>query len=217
MQAGRSTGGQENVKGRAMPEQLRPIVRRVARHEAGHYVVGRTHGFEVGDCTATILDMNGGHRGGSEITLGRPLESLEQVGIYLQHRVQVLYAGALAESLSQLGKVDNDVALNYIHKGGAQDDHSKARELIHLIRNLRYPQDGSREEMQAHLDEIDSAAWNAAAACVQAEHTVIQGVAGFLADALMRVNLRVEARVTAAQINALPGIIARFDSSPERD
>jgi hypothetical protein len=205
------------VESQAMPERLRPIVRRVAMHEAGHYVVGRTHGFEVGDCTATILDMNGGHRGGSETKLARTLESLEQVGIYLQQRVQVLYAGALAESLSQLGEVDNNVALNCIHKGGAQDDHSKARELIHLIRNLMYPRDSSREEMQAHLDEIDSTAWNAAAACVEAEHTVIQGVAGFLADALMRVKLRVEARITAAQINALPGIIARFGSLPEGD
>ena len=70
------------------------------------------------------------------------------------------------------------------------------------MRNLTYPQDGTYDEVQTHLDMIDSVAWNAAAACVEAKHAVIHGIAGCLSDALMGVNLRVEARITAAQINA---------------
>jgi len=192
-----------------MPAHLRRAAQRVAKHEAGHFIVSRVHGFPTGAVFATVLDSSGAFMGGSEITLARPLASLEDVSLYLTRRIQVLYAGALAESLTANGKVVNGDALS-VRSTAAKDDFSRATELIQLARNLKHPEPATHEEFQVQLNAIDGEAWNAAAACVEKEHLLILGLAGRMEEALMAAGLGVEARMAAATIDALPAMIARF-------
>jgi hypothetical protein len=65
----------------------------VARHESGHLIVARSLGFPTGDIVLTTTE------GGSEIDLYPSLPSLDDVKDFIEARIKVLYAGALAESL----------------------------------------------------------------------------------------------------------------------
>lgn len=197
------------MKTRAIPERLRPTALRVARHEAGHWVITRVHGFQAGDFTATIFNEMGGYRGGAGITLAKPLATLSDIVLYLQQRIRVLYAGGLAESLNQSGKVDQNVAVQCV-RATAQDDHTKVRELANILRNVTREHDKSHEDFDAQLKQIDLEMWTAATADVEAEHAVIREVARLFADALLGVNLGCEARLSAAEINVLPAIKQRF-------
>jgi hypothetical protein len=194
-------------------ESLRPIASRLAKHEAGHYVVARVRGFGVTGFYATLLDSRGAYRGGCETTIAHPLTTMPEVDDYLSRRIQVLYAGALAESSNTLGEIDYQAATNCLKTGGAMDDYSKARELLNLVGNVRYPQGSTVSEMQTQLNGFEMNIWQAAAACVQADHLVIQGLARLLTDRLMASDLNMPVSVTASEINALPGIVSRFKPS----
>lgn len=63
--------------------------------------------------------------------------------------------GAFAESLTQIGEVDDDYGSDRVRRGGAQDEYSKAREPIYLARNLCFHQDRLQYEIQTHLGEIE--------------------------------------------------------------
>jgi len=202
------------MKLQLMPNHLRPMALRVAKHEAGHFIVGRVHGFWCGDCSATIVHANGAYHGGADIKLACSLTSLEDVRGYLERRIQVLYAGAVAESLTSLGKVDNQIAIDRL-KSAAKDDYSKARELIQLVRSIQHPECKSEPEWQAQLNEIDSKMWNAAAVCVEAEHELIQGVAERLTDELMGAGLGATATLRAEEVNSMPAIVDRFGADPK--
>jgi len=189
-----------------LPDHLRQLAKLVGRHEAAHYVVGRVLGFKTGDCTLMIIGPINGHSGGAEIELAQEVTSLEQIITYLERRVQVLYAGALGQALEQ-GKVNNEAALENIKKYG-QDDHAKVRELVHLIRNIKYPDDRSEEDIQAHLTEIDKYLWGEATILVETHHDLVAGLGDRLASEIKSV--KVEARLTKEMIDQLPAIIERF-------
>ena len=130
-------------------------------------------GFQTGYCAVTV-NIQDGHRGESEITLPTPLRSVADTISYFERRVQVLYAGALAESLRD-NTIDNKQAITNIREGGASD-HGKAKELIHIIRDLLHP-DTTAEDTQPELDSIDLRLWNAAAKVVFAEKACIEKLA----------------------------------------
>jgi hypothetical protein len=190
----------------SLPQHLRDLAQLIGRHEAGHYIVALALGFRPGDLKLKIIGPIEGHEAGAGIKLGQPLTNREDILQYLKKRVQVLYAGVLAQSLEQK-KINNDAALEYITNHG-KDDYSKVRELVHLIRNIEYPDDNSEEEKQRHLNEITDDLWNRAAAIVEAEHELINGLGRRLASEVKEVN--VEARLTEETICQLPAIIKRF-------
>jgi ATP-dependent Zn protease len=75
----------------------------VAQHEVGHFVAARVLRFRTVGISVEMLPK-GGHAGGAEITLSEALHSLEETKEYLRRRVQVLYAGALAQTLRENGR-----------------------------------------------------------------------------------------------------------------
>jgi hypothetical protein len=182
-------------------------IRRIGQHEAGHYIAARVLGFKVGSISLTITDLLGGHSAGSEITPACPLSGDECIIDYLERRVTVLYSGALAESLSN-DIIDNDYALNCIRAGGGKSDYDKARELIQLLRNIKYPNDIAEEEIQSSLDSIDSYIWNKAAEIIQAEHKIIEGIGLRLASEVQHIG---EPFVLSSdELDSLPIIKERF-------
>jgi hypothetical protein len=121
--------------------------------------------------------------------------------------VQVLYAGALAQSLRN-GKVDKKAALECIKNNSGKNDYDKAKELIHLIRNIRFLNAQNREEFRKQLGIITKKLWNKAAECVESEYEIIEDLGARLAEEVKAINTRFE--LQAEVIDSLPKIIERF-------
>lgn len=186
---------------------LKKVAQDVGRHESGHFVVAKVLGFKTGCIGMIITDIQGGHKGEAEIELASKLDDIESVEKYLKDRIIVLYAGALSESLN-LGKIDNERALDIIRNGGGSNDHAKAKELIHLLRSIRAPDISDPKEIQAGLDSIDAECWKNAAELVEAESVIIDWLGSRIASEvkLIGINYKLEGR----EIESLPEIKKRF-------
>ncbi|MDQ6967107.1 MAG: hypothetical protein Q9M14_00310 [Mariprofundaceae bacterium] len=191
----------------ALPSHLRSIAKLVSRHEIGHLIVARVLGFKTGDITITVIGPIDGYKGGSEITLSQPLSSVDEVLKYSKNRVQTLFAGALAESLDKSGKVNLEYA-NKCLNGDAKNDFAKARELLQIIRNIKYPNDIIEVEMNKHLNMISDDLWEKAILRVESDCELIEGLSDRLASEVHAVNT--EVRLTAKAIDETPKIIERF-------
>lgn len=189
------------------PSYRRDTVLRVAKHEAGHYIVARVLGFKTGEISLTMLDMNGGHSASSVIVLAQPLACDPSIMDYLERRVSVLYAGSIAEALNN-GVVDNDAALKTARELGGVRDWDKARELVQLLRNLRYPDVTTEDEIQAGLTELDLKVWTRATEIIVQEHELIEGIAGRLAQDTKFLHRKVT--LTEADLAAMTALQQRF-------
>jgi hypothetical protein len=185
-------------------------IRPLGYHEAGHYVVARVLGFKTGSLKLQVIDMNGGHIGGSVLQPRRALSNVDEILDYLEDRIQVLYAGALAQSLSN-GKIDDKVAVSVLEEGGGQTDFAKVRELLHIIRNIRFPNAKDEAEAQSGLDKINDDLWGRTIALVEKDHQLICGLGGRLASELKVIGQEFE--ISEAEIETLRSIQQRFPIS----
>ncbi|NUU33992.1 peptidase M41 [Pseudomonas sp. C2B4] len=126
-----------------MPPAVRDHALQIAHHEMGHYVVARALGFETGGVTLTVTrDLR--HKGGATISLVRPITSMEAMKEYLEARMMVLFAGAMAQTLpsarAREKRVDKTKAIAILNGAfGAERDDAKIRELRQLLRNITHP------------------------------------------------------------------------------
>lgn len=129
-------------------------IRRICTHETGHYVVGRelsfkTHGIEI------QIQYPQGHLGQAGIDLWTPnISSLGELKDYLERRIKVLYAGAIAESFDDDANYDSEYALNEWTSGGSINDYAKIRELVQVFRNISYPDTSNESKVQEELTQI---------------------------------------------------------------
>lgn len=171
-----------------MQPHHRERARTVAQHEMGHHIIARIMGFATDEVTVRIIGHDG-HDGSATIQLAQSLTSLDAIKSYLERRVLVLYAGALAETLTPRQTpergVDNDKAVEIIRGAkGAEQDHAKAREAITLIRNILHPGTQDEAVVQSELDAIELRLWMRATELVEQFEEVIVGVAGALTEQL---------------------------------
>jgi hypothetical protein len=178
----------------------------VARHEAGHYIVARCLGFPATEITLELQILNG-HKAGSSVTVCQPLESLPAVVSYLRERVQVLFAGALAESLCH-GKANQDYALKCLQERGGSDDYSKARELINLLRNIEHHATVAPEASQTELDALSEKAWTETISLVEGEADVIETLASQLTKEVKAVGTKFT--ISVDMLNGYSCLAARF-------
>jgi hypothetical protein len=147
----------------------------------GHYVLSRLMGFVTSNVSVEVTGPES-HSGAASIHLAESVHSLHDVTIYLERRVLVLYAGAMAETLPpghvpQTG-VDNEKAVQIIRGGfGAEQDHAKAREAIHLLRNILHPGAHDASVIDEQLSALDLRLWNRTLALVEEFEKTIVGVA----------------------------------------
>jgi hypothetical protein len=179
-----------------LPPHRRELARKVAQHEMGHYVVAHLLGFQTGDVSIEIIGPINGHRGAAAVILAEPMHTLEDVGCYIRRCIQVLYAGAFAETLpprqSPMKSVNHQEAMIIIGTpgSGAEQDAAKARELIRILRNIQHAEEGveSSSDVEQQLQAISDELWENALDLVQRHADLIIGLAGNLSDRVKRTN-----------------------------
>lgn len=173
-----------------MPPAVRDHAVQIANHEMGHYVVARVLGFETGDVSLTVtMDLR--HQAGASITLARSITTIEAMKEHLEARMMVLFAGAMAQSLTSkrsLGKHVDRPKATAILKGelGAEQDYAKIRELRHLLRNIAYPETdpASADRVAAELKEITDRLWVRTQKIVEELADTIIGLGEALVDGM---------------------------------
>jgi hypothetical protein len=116
------------------------------RHECGHLVIARHLGFPTGCIRLTAKDAS------AQITLVPSIETLDDLKRFIEKRVQVLYAGAMAQSLRGR-KGDNDDANEFL-RTTANQDYAKARELVRLHTGVERT-NATEDEFGAKLKQTD--------------------------------------------------------------
>jgi len=174
-----------------LPGAVRDRALQIAHHEMGHYVVARTLGFATGGVTlAVTMDLR--HKGGASINLARSISSMESMKEYLESRMMVLMAGAMAQTFpskpSAARRVDKSKATTLL-KGeqGAEQDYAKIRELQHLLRNITCPDTdpASSERMAAQLKALTERLWARTQAIIEDQADTIAELAGALVDGMV--------------------------------
>jgi hypothetical protein len=191
--------------------RLPQIIQEIGRHEAGHYIIGRCLGFKMNQITIQLLDPTGAHSGEASVTLPQPIATLDTLLKYAEFRVLMLYAGSLAQALSPSG-INNETALDIVKNKGGKNDYDKARELVHIVRNIKYPNDATEAEAQAHLSQIDNELWCRATEIVGTEAEIIKGLGRRIASEVAEIGTKYT--ITANTIDNLPAIASRFAGSP---
>ena len=176
-----------------LPAAVRDRALQIAHHEMGHYVVARALGFETGGVTLTVtMDLR--HKGGATINLVRPLSSMDAMRAYLEARIIMLFAGAMAQTLpsapvgaKRVDLSDAAAILNGAH--GAEQDDAKIRELRHLLRNITYPDTGlaSSDRIATELKAINDCLWLRAQEMVEALAETITGLGAAVVDRMVLV------------------------------
>lgn len=148
-------------------------VKKICRHEVGHNVIAKLFGFNPGS-----IEMNfspNGHSGASNCEPWRPgVSSFEILKVNLETRIKILYAGAMAEAFTDDGGVDSEYALSEWKTGGAMNDYAKIRELMHVLRNITYPETTDESAAQKELNQLDNAIFQETANLVLLNRTLIE-------------------------------------------
>ena len=176
-----------------LPAAVRDRALQIAHHEMGHYVVARALGFTTGGVTLSVtMDLR--HKGGATINLVRPISSMDAMRAYLEARIIMLFAGAMAQTLpsAPVGakRVDlSDAAAILNGALGAERDDAKIRELRHLLRNITYPDTGltSPERIATELKAINDRLWLRAQEMVEALAETITGLGAAVVDRMVLV------------------------------
>ena len=229
----------EGREAMSMTKKLPPAIRdhavQIAHHEMGHYVIARALGFVTGGVTLTVtMDLR--HHGGASITLARPISSIDAMKEHLEARMMVLFAGAMAQTLSSKNSskksVDKSKAAAILNgEQGAEQDYAKIREIRHLLRNIAYPDTDPASSMRiaAELKEITDRVWLRTQTIVEALADTIAELAGALVDGMVIVEQWGRAADTyevvltgdmlerLRLVQAIPSLSVRTDSCSDTD
>lgn len=170
-------------------EDLRPSI----RHEFGHIAVAKAHGFK----TVGVLLMD--DEAGAESNLCLSLPTLEDVKTHLRRRIQVLYAGSLAQSLNSAGKVDTAVCCKFL-KQSARDDFRKIGELSRMLVGIEHP-GLSPEDFQKQLTSAEHELSLEAATLVESKVKLIWQLTNFFIGRWDEAGRSSDFRVSAEEID----------------
>lgn len=197
----------------------KPRILPIANHEAGHYITAASLGFELGDLCCRV-DNYASHDASSEIFLNHGINSFEEVKLYCENRIKVLYAGAVAECYDRNKKDFDGNQIERIFNEGGKTDHLKIKELLRILRNMVYPASKTTEEIDANLKELGDRLINEAAAIVEENIDLILGIGDMLFQRVTHYGK--EFRVTRTEIENIPNYRKKFidkkeDLSPDEE
>lgn len=130
----------------------------VIRHEVGHWYVAKSLGFDVGKISIYFKKeaQYESHQAHAHMNIHPSLSSIEDIDDYLIRRVSILFAGAMFQSVSDKRPVEKILDTNGV------SDHSKLRELCHILRGIRFPNDIKAAYELEQMHKIRDEAWEKA-------------------------------------------------------
>jgi hypothetical protein len=149
----------------------RGAVTSTIRHECGHLVVARSLGFPTAGIHLSPT------KAGAGIDLQLSFKTIDDVLEFIEKRVQVLYAGSLAESLSR-NKIQFEVA-DKLLMSTAANDFAKVRELVRMWVGLKHP-DVTESKFEEKLTKANDRFYNKAAKLVESNADLIVDLAIFV-------------------------------------
>jgi len=177
-------------------------MRKICYHEAGHYVLAREKQFKT-QGISVLFYFPKGHSGESGIEPWNPMiRTIPDIENYIKRRVQVLYAGAIAEAMDIDGNYDSEYALNEWKNGGSKNDYAKFRELIHVLRNISFPETTDEKIAQKQLNEIEDKLIVESGEIVQKRIKLIYKIGDLLFDKIKEYG--VEYDLSEQEINKIP-------------
>jgi hypothetical protein len=172
----------------AIPVYDQDRVKKVCRHEIGHSFVAKTLLFKTNGVRVRFQPGNG-HIGQAEIEPWTPyLTDLNHVKTYLERRVQVLYAGVIAESMDRDGNYNGAYAVNEWERGGAINDHAKIRELVQVLRNIVHPETTDTCGIQSQLTALNTELVEKSATIIHEHIELIYSIGDFLFTRIQNYN-----------------------------
>lgn len=184
-----------------------PTTADYVRHECGHLIAAKALGFETG---AIVLKAD---KFGAQIDLNFSCANIAEVSDFLMRRIQVLYAGAIAQTLR--GKTIDPAQCRFLldgsppNGGTAAHDFAKLKELLRLWIAIRYP-DATFDIFKTKLKKATLVLSNAAAKLVKSEATIIHDLTDQIMTRYNSLMRPPRFEMTKAEINALPSIEQRF-------
>lgn len=180
---------------------------KLALHESGHWVASRQLGFASGDLTARLLSHRfpPGREGAASINLVEDLHSIDGTVAYLERRIQVCWAGVLAETLDRHRTgVDTDEACRLLNGDAGRSDARVAQELNQLLRNLK----GSSHACDplSQLKELSDGLWLRTIRIVEDQRELILGLADNLTQRIRKAGVGQIARFLSSEIEGLPAV-----------
>ena len=140
------------------------------RHECGHLIVARALGFETGEIVLKL------RHAGAGIDIFPSIPDITALCSFIERRIKVLFAGAMAESLNGI-KFDN-VKTNKLLVQTANNDFAKIRENLRILTGALFP-DCSKQEFGVRLSEVNDRVYHEAADIVTANAVVITELCEF--------------------------------------
>jgi hypothetical protein len=107
-------------------------IREMVRHECGHVAVGRALGFPAG---GIVLDKESA---GADSDHHLSFPEMKDAIAYIERRLQVLYAGSIAQSLDSAGKCQPARCRGFLETTAA-NDMAKIRELSRVLVGMTDP------------------------------------------------------------------------------
>ncbi|MFJ7140662.1 hypothetical protein [Pseudomonas protegens] len=159
---------------------------KVLKHELGHWLIARHLGFTVGDIQITIIKLDKKksganqytHSGSSKVFLEPTLKTFSDLHNYLDQRIQVLYAGVLAQTH---GQTLTDEELGNVIALDAKGDQEKIEELSILVRGWIRETDMDTTVLDQKTNEFITESWNKCKASIAELYPTLEKMANELA------------------------------------
>lgn len=161
----------------------REVIDKIGLHEAGHFVVAKKLGVEVGETTMCLIDICNDYDCSVSMNTAQRLPEVSEIDQFLEKRIQVLFAGSMAQSLVK-GKVDQGAVESAMKNGEGREDEQKTAELIHLLRNIRHADIVDDNEFREAVMALFRDLWEKARVLVENEHKVISALGNHLSTSV---------------------------------
>lgn len=148
------------LSSKASLKQWNQIRSDVISHELGHWLVARSVGIEAGDITVTIQQQNPGspyYQNGDAWLYPAPvIDSINELRVYLEDRICILYAGLAGQTH---GQGLNSDQMTEIQNRDASTDIRIIKEHLPLLRGIHYGPEIDQKTSEQQSQDLLATLW----------------------------------------------------------